>query len=275
MSMRHWCNLLDVKEGKALNRYWRIFATGLLFAIFGLGGILLTCASIPILILTSDSETRRKYGKRLLRKSFQSFLWGMQFLGVMNLQIKNIDRLKSGGRLVLANHPSLIDAVVLIALIENPNGIIKSSLFNNPSMYGLAKLAGLIRNVEGPELIRKSIESITTGDNLIVFPEGTRTKVLGEVVFKRGAAYIAIKGGFDITPLLMLTSEPFLKKDDSWYKVPLNKPLLTVYVMEEIKIATKIRAGGDIILSTEELTEYLEEYYLHELREYERSGIRD
>jgi 1-acyl-sn-glycerol-3-phosphate acyltransferase len=271
----NWQELLGIKERRALNRYWRIFGTGLLFTIFGLGGIFLTCTSIPILVLTSDSETRRKYGKKLLKKSFQSFLWGMQFLGVMSLQIKNIDRLKSGGRLVLANHPSLIDAVILAALIENPNGIIKSSLFNNPSMYGLAKMAGLVRNVEGTELIRKSIESITTGDNLIIFPEGTRTKVLGEVSFKQGAAYIAIKGGFDITPVLIVISEPFLRKDDIWYKVPLNKPLITVSVMEEIKVAKRVRVGNDRILASEELTEYLEEYYLHELREYERSGIRD
>lgn len=266
---------MDVKEGRALNRYWRIFATGLSFTIFGLGGVLLTFTLIPILVLTNDSESRRKIGKILLKKSFQCFLWGMQFLGVMNLEAKNMYRLKSGGRLVLANHPSLIDAVILIALIESPNGIIKSSLFNNPCMYGLAKIAGLMRNVEGPELIRKSIESISAGDNLIIFPEGTRTKVLGEAVFKRGAAYIALKGGFDITPVLIVTSEPVLRKDHSWYKVPLSKPVFTVSVMEEIKVATKVGSGDELVLATKELTEYLEEYYLHELREYERSGIRD
>jgi hypothetical protein len=45
--------------------------------------------------------------------------------------------------------------------------------------------------------------------------------------------------------------------------------------MDEIKVATKVRVGDDPILASKELTEYLEEYYLHELREYERSGIRD
>lgn len=273
--MCNWHDLLDVKERRVLNRYWRIFATGLSFTIFGLGGVLLTCALIPILVLTSDSVPRRKYGKILLKKSFQCFLWGMQFLGVMNLEAKNMYRLKSGGCLVLANHPSLIDAVILIALIDSPNGIIKSSLFNNPCMYGLAKIAGLMRNVEGPELIRKSIESLSAGDNLIIFPEGTRTKVLGEAVFKQGAAYIAIKGGFDITPVLIVTSEPVLRKDHSWYKVPLSKPLFTVSVMEEMKVAKTVRSGDELMLAAKELTEYLEEYYLHELREYERSGIRD
>jgi 1-acyl-sn-glycerol-3-phosphate acyltransferase len=254
-----------------LNRYWRIFATGILFVIFGISGVLISSVLVPILFFTKDSDSRRSFGKKLLKKSFQSFLWGMQFLGVMNLQTKNIDRLKSGGCLVLANHPTLIDAVILIALIENPNGIIKSRLFNNPSMYGLAKISGLMRNVEGPELIRKAIESISNGDNLIIFPEGTRTKVLGEVAFKQGAAYIAIKGGFNITPILIVTSERVLGKDHRWYEVPVNKPLFTVSVLEEIDVVSNVGVREDLILASEELTEYLEEYYLHELREYERS----
>jgi 1-acyl-sn-glycerol-3-phosphate acyltransferase len=262
---------LASEEGLILNRYWRIFATGLSFAIFGFFGVLLTVLLFPILLLTKDSPARRKYGKCLLKKSFQSFLWGMQVLGVMDLKTKHMDRLKSGGRLVLANHPSLIDAVILIALIENPNGIIKSSLFNNPSMYGLAKFAGLMRNVEGPEFIRKSLESINSGDNLIIFPEGTRTRVLGQVSFKQGAAYIAIKGGINITPVLIVTSEPVLRKDHSWYKVPLQKPVFTVSVMEEINVAATIGAGNDLIKASEELTDYLEEYYSYELKEYERS----
>ena len=106
---------------------------------------------------------------------------------------------------------------------------------------------------------------------MIIFPEGTRTKVSGEVVFKQGAAYIAIKGGFDITPVLIVTSEPVLRKDHSWYKVPLNKPLFTVSVMEEIKVSTKVRAGDDLILATEELTEYLR--YIQELPDIEITKI--
>lgn len=248
-----------------LDRYWRIFATGLSFAIFGIGGVILTIVLIPVLLFTGDSETRRRYGKKLLKRAFKSFLWGMQFLGVMELRIENTRYLKSGGRLVLANHPSLIDAVILISLIENPNGIIKSSLLNNPSMFGLAKISGLICNVEGPELIRKSIESIKSGDNLLVFPEGTRTKDLNKISFKRGAAYIAIKGGINITPVFISTSEPVLRKDFSWYEVPSIKPIFKVTIADEIEVASKVRMDGDLILESEALTEYLEELYLHEL----------
>ena len=42
-------------------------------------------------------------------------------------------------------------------------------------------------------------------------------------------------------------------------------------MLEEIDVATAVMPRDDLILASEELTEYLEEYFLHELREYERS----
>lgn len=248
-----------------LNRYWRIFATGLLFILFGIGGTFLTVLLAPILMVTRDGKTRRKYGKKLLQRSLQLFLWGMQFLGVMEVHVESIQRLKSGRRLILANHPSLIDAVILIPLIENPNGIIKSSLFKNPSMFGLAKISGLICNQDGHELIRKAIESISSGDNLLIFPEGTRTKELNKVSFKPGAAYIAIKGQINITPVFISTSEPFLRKGFSWYDVPLKKPIFNIFFGDEVEVASKIKIDGNLSMESRLLTEYLEELYMHEL----------
>jgi 1-acyl-sn-glycerol-3-phosphate acyltransferase len=254
-----------------LSRYWRIFGTALSFALFGIGGGILTIVLLPILFFTSDSEGRRQAGKTLLKKVFQSFLWGMQFLGVMEFKVENLNLAKSGGRIILSNHPSLIDAIILGSFIEKPNGIIKSSLLNNPCMFGVAKLSGLLRNVEGTELIRKSIESVTNGDNLLIFPEGTRTKDLSRVEFKRGAAYIAIKGGINITPVFIYTSEPVLRKGYSWYKVPSKKPVFTISVMEEINVSSIVDLDGDLILGAEVLTRYLEELYINRLRKYGRT----
>lgn len=253
------------------DRYWRIFATGLSFAIFGVFGTILTILLLPVLLLTRESPARRKFGKLLLKLSFKSFLWGIQILGIVDLRTKNIDRLKTNGRLILANHPTLIDAIILFSVIDNPNGVIKSTLFNNPSMYGLARIAGLIRNVEGPELIRKSIESITTGENLIIFPEGTRTKVMGQVTFKKGAAYIAIKGKFNIIPVTMIVSEPFLRKNQSWYDVPLKKPVLTVSVLNEIDVATDVNTNDELLIEASKLTKYFEKNFTNEFRMYEQS----
>ena len=55
-----------------LDRYWRIFATGLSFAIFGIGGVILTIVLIPVLLLSHHGclcETnlrKRKAGNMFL-----------------------------------------------------------------------------------------------------------------------------------------------------------------------------------------------------------------
>ena len=88
---------------------------------------------------------------------------------------------------------------------------------------------------------------------------------LNKISFKRGAAYIAIKGGINITPVFISTSEPVLRKDFSWYEVPSIKPIFKVTIADEIEVESKVRMDGDLILESEALTEYLEELYLHEL----------
>ena len=248
-----------------LDRYWLIFATGLSFSIFGVCGVVLTIILLPILWVTPDSNYRQKIGKKFLKQCFKSFVWGMQFFGAISVKTEHLDLLKPSGTLVLANHPSLIDAVIIMALIENPDGIIKSSLFNNPCMYGLVKFAGLIRNEEGPDLIRKSIESIRNGNNLLIFPEGTRTIDLAKVNFKRGAGYIAVRGKINIVPVFVFLSEPALRKGMPWYRVPNKKPIFTISVRPEINTQAIANCNGDLILESEVLTKYLEVFFMREL----------
>lgn len=253
------------------NRTWRIIGTGLSFFIFGIVGAILSIALIPIVLITPASELRQKTGKRLVKLCFQAFLKIMQLLGVMTLKTEHLERLKSGGRLVLANHPSLIDVVILIALVNNPDGVIKTPLLYNPFTLGLLRFAGFIRNEEGPELIVKSIRSVKTGNNLIVFPEGTRTRDVNALTFKRGASNIAVRGKLNITPILIFTSEPVLQKGVKWYKVPHQKPVFTISVCEEIEIAKVVNCDGDLSIESRALTRYLEDYFRDKLKSHART----
>jgi 1-acyl-sn-glycerol-3-phosphate acyltransferase len=189
----------------------------------------------------------------------------------MSLETKHLDRLNSGGHLVLANHPSLIDVVILIALVNNPDGVIKAPLLYNPFTLGLLRFAGFIRNEEGPELVIQSINSIKNGNNLIIFPEGTRTKDLQELRFKRGASTIAIRGKINISPILIVTSEPVLRKGAKWYKVPYRKPVFSIVICETIDINNIVNFDGDLSIESRSLTRYLEDYFLLKLKNHAKT----
>jgi hypothetical protein len=47
--------------------------------------------------------------------------------------------------------------------------------------------------------------------------------------------------------------------------------VFTVSVLDEVEVATKVNLRGDLLIEAAELTEYLEEYFTHELREHEQS----
>jgi 1-acyl-sn-glycerol-3-phosphate acyltransferase len=251
------------------DRCWRIFATGFCFTVFGVVGVFLSIFLMPIVFLTPSSELRKRAGKKLIKLCFSVFLKLMQALCVLELRVEGQSLFKQHGMFVLANHPTLIDVVILIALIDNPDCIIKRSLLVNPFTLGLLKFAGFIENSEGPKLVVESINSMNDGNNLIIFPEGTRTKEPEKLDFKRGASNIALRGSRNITPVLILCSTPLLRKGDKWYRVPHQRPIIRVVVRRELDIACLVDESLEPALQSRLLTRQLENYFQMELVKHE------
>lgn len=245
----------------AIERLWRGIATAFCFALFGIVGATLSLILIPLVIITPNNKTRQHIGKLFLRTCFIVFLWLIQRLSIVTITIENRHRLQQSGVLVLANHPSLIDVIVLIALIKNPDCIIKESLLKNPFMLGMLQFAGFIPNQTGEETIIKAVDSLKKGNNLILFPEGTRTEGTQNLKFKRGAANIALRGPFEITPILISCSQSFLPKNAKWYEPPRIKPQFKIHVCDNIDIKNIINLQTPHPLHSRELTTYLEDYF--------------
>lgn len=80
------------------------------------------------------------------------------------------------------------------------------------------------------------MRSLKDGNNLIIFPEGTRTPVQGANRLQRGAAHVAVRGRIDITPVHIHSSLPMLTKGTPWWKVPVRKPHFTIEVRPDIAV---------------------------------------
>ncbi|TMO06921.1 lysophospholipid acyltransferase family protein [Pseudoalteromonas sp. S558] len=200
---------------------WRVIATAFCFSIFGLGGLALACVVFPAQRLFESDRSKQKHNARkTVHFCFKFFVSLMHATGVIRFHVKDkvlIERLK--GQLILANHPSLIDVVVLISVIKNADCVVKAHLFKNPFMRGVIKSAGYISNDDPQELLRECEQSLKKGNNLIVFPEGTRTESQKALKFKRGAANIAIRCNAPITAFLIHMKPSTLTKGTPWYKV--------------------------------------------------------
>lgn len=244
-------------------RGWRVFATGLSFLMFGIGGVVLPIVFFNTLNLVVRKRLlRNALAREIIRKSFALFVLTMRSLGVLTYEFRGRDRLNQQGMLILANHPTLLDTVFLMALVKNANCIVKNKLLRNPFTRGPVRAAGYISNDSGPALVDECITSLKQGSNLIVFPEGTRTETPDKLQFKRGAANIAVRGGCDITPVFIRCTPLTLRKGEHWWQVPAVKMHFDIEVHESLAVQGFLTDAGSEVLAARKLTEYLQDYFM-------------
>ncbi|WP_027348847.1 lysophospholipid acyltransferase family protein [Halotalea alkalilenta] len=248
----------------ALDRAWRGVGTALSFSVFGLGGVLIGLVIAPLIRLTvRDRERRQRLGRRLIQRSFAGFIALMKALGVIDYQIDHLERLRRPGLLVIANHPTLIDTIFLIAHVDDATCIVKGALARNPVTRGPIRLAGYISNASPEEVIDSAAASLRAGQSLVIFPEGTRTPPGGAIRLRRGGANIALRTNTAITPVVIDCQPPTLGKHEPWYRIPARRVRLRLSVSSDLPVicAPTLPSG----LAARALTAQLNEHFNNEL----------
>lgn len=261
---------------QVLNYYWRVFGTGLSFTVFGLGGVLIGGLVLPaLLVLHRDPATRQAKAQQLIHRSFAGFVGLMHRVGIMTYEIHGLEKLAaSRGEIIVANHPTLVDVVMLISMLSRADCIVKKSLWQNPFTRGPVQAAGYILNDDSNRLVEQCVQRLQSGGaSLIIFPEGTRT-IKGQRLndFQRGAANIAVRAGASFRPVIIRCQPSTLSKNEKWYQVP-NRPFhVTIDVREALSIDGILQECASASMAARRVNEVLYRYFDEELEKYERSG---
>ena len=252
---------------KTINYYWRILATGFCFATFGLGALFISLVIFPIQYLLYGKENRTKAARKVVIKTFYLFARTMEIVGVLRIRVNGLKEIVDlKGAIIVANHPSLIDVVVMIAYLPNTDCIIKSELFKNPFIKGVVSGVGYISN-DDPELIIEDCKkSLASGYNIIIFPEGTRTVPGKSLKFRRGAANIAIRCQAHYLPVLITVNPTTLTKNQPWYDVPPRKVEIELKVLPLMEL-TEYFEMPNVSLAARSLTSTMQNYFTKELAE--------
>lgn len=257
---------------RRVNWLWRLFATGLAFSVFGLGGLLLPLYGLPLLLLTPAGVARERRARWLVHVNFRAFMHLMQGLGIMRFEARQLAQLQKPGQLILANHPSLIDVVFLISLLPQADCVVKASLLRNPTMRGVIGLAGYIANNDPEQVLEAARASMQRGNSLIIFPEGTRTVPGKPIRMQRGAANMALRLGRPIRPVLITVQPDTLTKNRPWYQIPETGPfVMTLTAMPELPV-TSVYQQLPPALAARQLTRSLEDYFTEELKTHGIAG---
>ena len=251
------------RVGQQLNYCWRVLATGWCFFSFSLGGLLLTLTVFPIIHLRwRDPDQRRDRAQRAIHQSFRFFIGQMIWLGVMSVELRNAERLRElNGVLVLANHPTLIDVVLMISLMPRADCIVKEALWRNRYLGGVVRAAQYIPNRGAEQLVQDCSKALAKQRPLIVFPEGTRTVPGEPFSFQRGAAHVALATGCEMVPVILTCNPPTLTKATRWYQVPPRRFHVRLEVLEPIRAEQIIASGTEAPLASRQLTRWLQQFF--------------
>jgi len=172
------------------------------YFIFGVSSIFFALVVFPPMRLVLHPKARfQKYGRRFISAALRLFVLIMHILGIVNLEPDNRAHYrKLASKIVVANHPSILDVVMLLSLIPNADCIVGGHL-NNSILRGVVRQLYILGSRDSADIIEACTESLRQGSCLIIFPEGTRTPRVGKVILKKGAARIALASGNCIVPV--------------------------------------------------------------------------
>ena len=184
------------------------------FLLFGVGGLVF---SLMLLF-----PLPRSFARRTLKTSFRFFVWLGRATRLFRVDVSLPDRQSLSalrGSVVVANHLTLIDAVILLSLVGDAVCVTKKAVSRNPFMRAVARNILIVN--EGPiGVLSCARRHLAAGVNVIVFPEGTRTPALArERVFRRGAAHIALRSEAPVETVLISCEPPVLGKSQPWWDV--------------------------------------------------------
>lgn len=192
---------------------------GLLF-LFGLMSLAwsLTAALINPLL---PRRIAGPLGRQAIRTGFRLYLDTLRACGVLRTDLSALDSLKNdGGLLICPNHPSILDAVLLISRVPDLVCIAKAPVYDNLLFGGGARMAGYIRNDAPNSLVKMAAQRVRAGRQLLIFPEGTRTERAPVNPLKGGFALIAKTAGVPVQTVFIEANTNFLGKGWPLFRKP-------------------------------------------------------
>jgi 1-acyl-sn-glycerol-3-phosphate acyltransferase len=197
----------------------RVFAKWFSFFIFGLSTLILGIIVFPVMCLVFHPRERfKKYGRRFVSGFFRFFVSLMHFIGIVNLETDNRENYRHlSSKIIVANHPSILDVVMLISLIPNADCIVNTDLNRNFIVKGVVRQIYILNSLDLDDILQACAESLKQGNCLIIFPEGTRTPRYGKAILKKGAARVSLYSGCNILPVHIGGTDKYgLGKKDPW-----------------------------------------------------------
>jgi 1-acyl-sn-glycerol-3-phosphate acyltransferase len=235
------------------------------FACFGIGGLVLGLVILPLQRLAGRLAGRPEAddlrAQRSIHQGARFFVWIMERLDLLRVRARGVERLRTGPRLVVANHPSLIDTPLLMRHMPQADFVVNPEWIRNPWVRAAVSTAGYLRSEGGDAVVAQAAARLRAGRSVVVFPEGTRSPSEGMGRFRRGAAHVALESGWELLPVVIRVTPRALVKGQRWSDIPDRRPEWEIEVGECIDPREHLDGSEPRPVAARRLTAVLNEYF--------------
>lgn len=206
--------------------------TALLLGFGGLGLLLIAWLPLAMLLLLAPSGRRPAMTRQVIHHAMRAYRGWLTLIGGCRFDTEALDGLRQARPgVIIANHPSLLDALVVLAHAPNVVCVMRAGLLRNPLLALPARLAGYLPNDNAVEMMLGGRAAIRAGCHVLLFPEGSRTRDrdgLQVDPFHPAAFMLAERAGAPIHAYLFRYDAPLLGKDEPLWRPPLAPVRLRV-----------------------------------------------
>jgi 1-acyl-sn-glycerol-3-phosphate acyltransferase len=196
----------------------------------------------------------RALGRGVIARAYRFFWAAASIAGMMRIDADCLDALRDErGLIFVANHPTMLDALLLVARLPRSACIMKADLMRNVFLGAGARLARYIRNDSARTMVRLAVADLQDGGQLVIFPEGTRTVTPPLNAFRPGVTLIAKLAQAPIQTVFIDTDSPYLGKGWPLWRVP---PLPIVFTL---RLGQRFAPSQD----SNALLRQIEQYFRH------------
>lgn len=235
----------------SLRKIWHLVGTATSFAFFGIWGVCLAWIVLPIVHHRCPGSDRDKAMacRRWVSASLCFLFRFMCRRGIFDFSAppSSADLPQDKRFVLIANHPSLVDMVALLACFPELVVVTKTTMFNNPLLGPIPRRCAFIDGGDGSAfsgaaVVTAAVERLREGTPILIFPEGTRSGWAGLGTFRQGAFEMAIRAGVPLLPAYITTQPRTLMKGMPWYRIPVERVTFRVELGEPIHVAPGERA---------------------------------
>ncbi|MEZ5595982.1 MAG: lysophospholipid acyltransferase family protein [Pseudomonadales bacterium] len=206
------------KPSKSWTRAARAAGVTAGYPFFALGCCVLAVLLAVSPLLVSRPTQRRILARRLAHHFARLFIWVTNRAALTDVRFEPLPPVE--GTLLVANHPTLMDAIWLIARLPSAVCVLKADLERFRVLRFLVNRLGYLSNADPEKVLASACARLAAGETLLMFPEGTRTTPGAPLAFSTGAAEIALRSGAAVQTLVLHTRGTYLSKARPWWYFP-------------------------------------------------------